>query len=1254
MLKFMKASLDGKKILALLMSVVLAMLILPAIPAQAAADTYEVGDYKGEKTQEEWTHPTQEGKVFAGWYADAEFTEVYEETTGTAYAKFVDATVLDLKKQLSAGASSISEKVSIRFLTGIDTLYYSNVTFHISIPDENKAWEWVETTAYSSILVDGVAYSYTAAEVFGEGAAYFVLHSLTGIPSTVFDKQFIASVSWTTLDGTTVNTGDKTFTINELIEGLDSDLYVINTANELLAFNSLCTADNDYFAGKTVKLGADITLTGGSETAPNWTPIEFSGVFDGQGHTISGVYAQSGTHTGFFKLVNDGAEIKNLRLVNSYFACTKTSGRCGTGSIAGRSYGKIENVYSSAIVKSNSGALMTGGIVGMIDKAGQNLITNCWFDGQIIGLGSTGGILGGTYASTATITSCLNTGMLNVESGTAIGGLVGYTQSTGGTVIRDSLNAGTLIKGNGEIKQLGTIIGAVHANAADTKVANVYGITEYDTKLYGYTNDTNPVEIEENAVCEVKELADVQGYSAYQRLKLNFDGGTWVLKKNAVPVLSAFGSSDLSLEEAKKLPDYRWYDVTADTYVISGIQQMHGYYLLSKEEDFAEKTIQLDDTVDVYTVSNAGELLAFAEFCTEENNFFNGKTVKLAADIALTGGSETVPNWSPIGFEGTFDGQGHTISGIYATTVEGGTYTGFFNNVYAGAVVKNMRLVDSYIEGKLTSGRCGTGSIAGRNYGTIENVYSSATVKNSALMTGGIVGMSEGGTVKKCWFDGQIIALGSTGGILGGSYGATATIEHCLNTGTISVESGTAIGGLCGYAQSTAEMVISDSLNAGTFVPGTGEIKQVGTIIGAVHNSATLDLTKVYGVQEFKENIIGWIGTGTLTGSNYAGRNLVDIKGYGAYQWTKLDFDGGTWVLKDGAVPVLGAFGSTDLSLEEAKKLPDFSWYDETADTYIIKTARQLLGFNSLCNADTDYFADKTVKLGGDISLTGGSETTPNWTPITLNGIFDGQGHTVSGAYVKTDNQYNGFFHTINSGATVKNMKLINSYIEGAYTGTENRAGVGSIVGRNYGTIDTVYSSATVVNSKQMTGGIAGMSFGGTIKNCWFDGQITALGSTGGILGGTYAANATLEHCLNTGTISIESGTAIGGLYGYAQSTGTITIKDSLNAGTFIQGTGTVKQVGTIIGAVHANAALTVENVYGATEFKHSTNGELLYGYSKNNVTVVSDSDCAMDTLANLYGTGAAKLGFDTYWTVREGKLPMLTSFETWADSLGK
>lgn len=174
---------------------------------------YEVDTYKANGT-----YPTQAGKVFAGWYTDDTCTTPYTQTTGNAWAKFVDANVLSVKKQLSTNTTSASSSTNIRFITSIDTLKFRCVGFEVSIEAAGKNYDMRETTAYTSIQVeDGVIMQTNARGTFGSTAKYFVVHSLSGIPKSAFGHEIVVKPYWYTMDGTKVYGATDTFTVNGLI-----------------------------------------------------------------------------------------------------------------------------------------------------------------------------------------------------------------------------------------------------------------------------------------------------------------------------------------------------------------------------------------------------------------------------------------------------------------------------------------------------------------------------------------------------------------------------------------------------------------------------------------------------------------------------------------------------------------------------------------------------------------------------------------------------------------------------------------------------------------------------------------------------------------------------------------------------------------------------------------------------------------------------------------------------------------------------
>ena len=159
-----------------------------------------------------------------------------------------------------------------------------------------------------------------------------------------------------------------------------------------------------------------------------------------------------------------------------------------------------------------------------------------------------------------------------------------------------------------------------------------------------------------------------------------------------------------------------------------------------------------------YLIGNAAELYGFAELVNDGNKTANAK---LTADIVVNenvldanGEAKTgdFVQWTPIGndyfegkvYSGTFDGQGHTISGLYVSG--NGWNVGFVGRVSGIAVVKNLGIVDSYFSSSNNLLGSIVGGVANNSSVTLANVYSTSTV-NGDNWIGGLVGGDENGSV---------------------------------------------------------------------------------------------------------------------------------------------------------------------------------------------------------------------------------------------------------------------------------------------------------------------------------------------------------------------------------------------------------------------------------------------------------------------------------------------------------------------------
>lgn len=162
-----------------------------------------------------------------------------------------------------------------------------------------------------------------------------------------------------------------------------------------------------------------------------------------------------------------------------------------------------------------------------------------------------------------------------------------------------------------------------------------------------------------------------------------------------------------------------------------------------------------DNTTKTYTVYNADGLMAWAEAAQSDLSF----NCTLTADIDLTG-----KTWTPIGnsgqtYNGTFDGQGHTITGLNISSPS--EAVALFHNIGGGGKVMNLQL--KYVT---YNGSTAMGGIAHGNNGTITACSVMGTLTNTTNngAVGGIAAINYG-TITACWFNGTITGGSNVGGI---------------------------------------------------------------------------------------------------------------------------------------------------------------------------------------------------------------------------------------------------------------------------------------------------------------------------------------------------------------------------------------------------------------------------------------------------------------------------------------------------------
>ena len=193
--------------------------------------------------------------------------------------------------------------------------------------------------------------------------------------------------------------------------------------------------------------------------------------------------------------------------------------------------------------------------------------------------------------------------------------------------------------------------------------------------------------------------------------------------------------------------------------------------------------------------------------------------------------------------------------------------------------------------------------------------------------------------------------------------------------------------------------------------------------------------------------------------------------------------------------------------------------YDNTTKTYTVYNADGLLAWNEAAQKDKSI----NCTLSADINMAG-----KEWTPIgtdennSYNGIFDGNGNTITGLTVNQSEKYNaGLFGCLGSGGKVQNLTLENVNISGTYY-------VGSVVGTNFGTVSGCTASGNITGTETLVGGVVGWNKG-TVTGCTASGNISGRRNTGGVVGENVG---TVTACHATGDVT-GTEEAAGGVVGW-------------------------------------------------------------------------------------------------------------------------
>lgn len=298
-----------------------------------------------------------------------------------------------------------------------------------------------------------------------------------------------------------------------------------------------------------------------------------------------------------------------------------------------------------------------------------------------------------------------------------------------------------------------------------------------------------------------------------------------------------------------------------------------------------------------YTVYNADGLMNIAELVNGGKTDIN---ITLDKNIDLTGKA-----WTPIGtdydnsYKGTFDGGGHTITGLTFTTND--EFAGLFGWLNRAGTVKNVVMEGVQITSNQIYGGS-IGGVVGSSWGTIENCSVSGNVSGTVYV-GGVVGVQIGGSITGCSSSATVKGTVDVGGVAGQT-NSSATLTACYATGNVIIEinprKNIAGGSLVGMNAGISLLACYATGNVTSTGSSTGKV-HIGGFLGNNYTTVTACYWKnnhEQGIGYNKENIVP--EATKVDGTGVTWKNAVDAMN------TALQNAGSKWRYElNGTLPTL-------------------------------------------------------------------------------------------------------------------------------------------------------------------------------------------------------------------------------------------------------------------------------------------------------------------------------------------------------------
>jgi uncharacterized repeat protein (TIGR02543 family) len=522
---------------------------------------------------------------------------------------------------------------------------------------------------------------------------------------------------------------------------------------------------------------------------------------------------------------------------------------------------------------------------------------------------------------------------------------------------------------------------------------------------------------------------------------------------------------------------------------------------------------------------------------------------KLGADIdaSETASWNSGAGFAPVGdnttkFTGSFDGHGHTISGL---TINRSTdYIGLFGYT-EGSDIRNIGMT-----GVSITGRHNVGGLVGENYNssTVTNAYVTGSVMGSGNAVGGLVGNNTiSSTIANSYATASVTGLSWVGGLVGTNF---STITDSYATGSVTGNSG--VGGLAGL-NSTTNATITDSYATGAV---TSNFDYAGGLVGYASESNINRAYTTSKVSASGSRVGGLVGyainsstinqayaTGFVSGTSFVG-GLVGSADNGTV--TNSFWDIGTTGQSSSA-------GGTGLVTQDVLKQASYTGFDFTNDWFMVAGSTRpflrseysttITNTHQLQLMSMDLTANYTLANNIDFGTTFSDATRSDMWATSGNlhagfspigdfgnrfvGKFDGLSHTITGLFIDRSSQDFAGLIGYADGTTIQNIGMTGGKVAG-------RNNVGGLVGLSLSSNITNAYTTGAVSGSSWVGGLVGLVSDSSISNGYSAGAVTGGLFTGGLAG--YATNGSnINQTYAMGKVS-SSGNFVGGLVGDADS----------------------------------------------------------------------------------------------------------------------